>query len=352
MPSSWLAFDRIRAMSRQHRIYQAQRDHQNQPQLDKLLAATHNQDGSLPNSLLDQTNLQISRLERYRDYEMMDQMGEISLALDLYGDSCALIDAERRHTLIIRAKTKRVKRELEDLYFNILQWDSHARSAARYLCKYGDAPFEIVLDKDRSGVQAMRLMNVYNFTRLETRYGDLVGFYFMDAMWTQPQFLHPWQTMHLRLNSYENLFAPYGKAIIDGGRRAHKQLRLMEDGALIYRLERASERRKFTIPVGNIPPQQVPEYLAQIARQFKRQRFYNPTTGQFDERYSPAIQADDFILPRRPDGTGPDVDTLQGGENTDKIADIEYFKKKMIAPTKIPFARVGIGSGAGEANEK
>jgi hypothetical protein len=57
------------------------------------------------------------------------------------------------------------------------------------------------------------------------------------------------------------------------------------------------------------------------------------------------IQEDDFFLPRRPDGTGPDVDVLPGGENVDKIADIEYFKKKMIAPTKIPFARVGIGEG-------
>jgi len=89
-----------------------------------------------------------------------------------------------------------------------------------------------------------------------------------------------------------------------------------------------------------------------LARNFKRQRFYNPTTGTFDERYSPLIQEDDFFLPRRPDGSGPDVDVLPGAENLDQIADIEYFKKKMIAPMKIPFARVGIGEGAGEPSEK
>lgn len=123
------------------------------------------------------------------------------------------------------------------------------------------------------------------------------------------------------------------------------------DGMVVHNT-RAPEKRKFTIPVGLIPPKEVPEYMQMVARQFKRQRFYNPTTGAFDERYSPLIQEDDFFLPRRPDGVGPDVDTLPGAENLDQIADIEYFKKKMIAPTKIPFARVGIGEGAGEASEK
>jgi len=103
---------------------------------------------------------------------------------------------------------------------------------------------------------------------------------------------------------------------------------------------------------GLIPPKEIPEYMQMIARQFKRRRFYNPATGTFDERYSPLIQEDDFFLPMRPDGSGPDIDTLPGAENLDQIADIEYFKKKMIAPTKIPYARVGIGDGAGVANNK
>jgi hypothetical protein len=195
-------------------------------------------------------------------------------------------------------------------------------------------------------------MNIYNFTRIETRYGDLIGFFYMDSLYPKPQFLHPWQVMHLRLTSFENIYHPYGRALLDGGRKAFKQLRLMEDAALIYRITRAPEKRKFTIPVGNIPPKEVPEYMQMVARTFKRQRFYNPTTGSFDERYSPLIQEDDFFLPRRPDGSGPDIDVLPGAENLDQIKDIEYFKKKMIAPMKIPFARVGIGDGAGEANDK
>lgn len=264
----------------------------------------------------------------------------------------SLVDPERKHTLVIRARNRRLKKELEDLLFNTLLWDTYCRPSIRYLCKYGDLPFEVIPTANRSGVASLRFMNVYNFTRIETRYGDLVGFFYQDAMNPAPQFMHPWQVMHLRLTNFENIYHPYGKSILDGGRKAFKQLRLMEDAALIYRITRAPEKRKFTIPVGMIPPKEVPEYMQMIGRQFKRQRFYNPTTGSFDERYSPLIQEDDFFLPRRPDGSGPDIDTLPGAENLDQIADIEYFKKKMISPMKIPFERVGIGEGSGQASEK
>ena len=352
MPSNWLVFDRIRALAKTHRIFQAERVYQDQPHLDKLTAGGEFLDYNQQAAILDQTNLQINRLERYKDYEQMDQTGEVSLALDLYADEASLVDPERKHTLVIRARNRRLKHELEDLFFNTLRWDTYCRPTVRYLCKYGDSPFEIILNADRTGVSALKFMNVYNFTRIETRYGDLIGFFYMDAMWPKPMFLHPWQVMHLRLTSFENIYHPYGRAILDGGRKAFKQLRLMEDAALIYRITRAPEKRKFTIPVGLIPPKEVPEYMAMIARNFKRQRFYNPSTGTFDERYSPLIQEDDFFLPKRPDGTGPEVETLPGAENLDQIKDIEYFKKKMIAPMKIPFARVGIGESGGEASEK
>lgn len=350
--SSWLIWDRLREFTRSNRIYQQERILQDQSSLDRLTVGGEFLDFSNQSAILEQTNLQINRLERYKDYEQMDQTGEISLALDLYADEASLIDPEKKHALIIRANNKRIKEELEELFHGTLLWDRMARPLIRYLCKYGDYAGEIVLDRDRSGVSSLRFMNIYNFTRVETRYGDLVGFFYQDELRPEPMFLHPWACMHLRLTSFENIFHPYGRAILDGGRKAFKQLRLMEDAALIYRITRAPEKRKYKIPVGIIPPKEIPEYMQAIGRIFKRQRFYNPTTGTFDERYSPIVQEDDFFLPQRPDGSGPDVEVLPGGDNMDKIQDIEYFKKKMIAPMKIPYARVGIGEGAGEPNEK
>ena len=437
MASNWLLFDRIRALTRQNRIYSSERIFQDQTNLDRLTSGGDFLDFNQQAAILDQTNLQINRLERYKDYEQMDQTGEVSLALDLYADEAclagntevllvngmtvtieklaeagienefaviafdlekkifvpamargarvsgtdvdvvkvrftngleiintpdhlyltddgtyvpakdlisgdkiksfgivstdingipiekpsdedtdrfvesveqvgkidkvydievpefhnfaigtgdgyiivhnSLVDPERKHTLIIRARSIRLKRELESLFYNTLNWDTMCRPTVRYLCKYGDMPFEITLDAERTSVTALKFMNVYNFTRIETRYGDLIGFFHMDSMWPKPIFLHPWQVMHLRLTNFENFYAPYGKSILDGGRKAFKQLRLMEDAALIYRITRAPERRKFVIPVGMIPPKgsgfitlPLDRSMKDIVRLFKR----------------------------------------------------------------------------------
>ena len=81
MPSNWLVFDRIRALARQSNIFQAERILQDQSQLDRITGGAEFLDNNNQAAILDQTNLQINRLERYKDYEQMDQTGEISLAL-------------------------------------------------------------------------------------------------------------------------------------------------------------------------------------------------------------------------------------------------------------------------------
>ena len=344
-------FDRIRAFIKSAGVYNHENLLQNQSDLGRAI-----QNDDIINyssaGLLEQTNIQINRMERYKDYDQMDEMGEVSLALDLYADEATQVDPETKHSISIRAQNKEVKEALENLFFNKLNIDHKLRAMARYLVKYGDLPAEIIPNSERTEIATFKPFNVYNFIRAETQYGDLIGFFFTDPVTSSPQFLHPWQVIHFRLTSYENIFAPYGRAIGEGGRKDYRRLRLMEDAALVYRITRAPQKRVFTIPVGNIPTSQVGAYINNIADQFKKHRFFDPATGEVNWRYAPFIQEDDFWLPQRPDGTGPKVDTMQGAENLDQIKDIEYFKKKMIAPYKIPFSRVGIGDDSGGNADK
>lgn len=343
MGLQWQIWDRIRAFARKANIYRTDNIYQDQGILDRIIAGGDFINLANQGSLLEQTNLQINRLERYKDYDMMDETGEITLALDMYSDESSLVDSERKHSVIVRAKNKRLKETIEDFLYNTILIDREIRPIIRYLCKYGDFPAEIIPTANRDGVSSFRFMNVYNFTRVQTKFGDLIGFYYQDPGSGGPIFLHPWQAIHMRLTTFESQYHPYGRSVLDGGRKDFKRLRLMEDAALIYRITRAPEKRIFSIPVGNLAPQQVPQYIELIARQMKKYKFVDPATGQVNERYSPLIQEDDFWLPKRSDGTGPTVDTLPGAENLDAIADIEYFKKKMVAGLKIPFSRLGIG---------
>lgn len=150
----------------------------------------------------------------------------------------SLVDPERKHTIVIRARNRRLKKELESLFFDTLLWDAYCRPSIRYLCKYGDLPFEIILNTERSGISSLRFMNVYNFTRIETRFGDLVGFFFQNVLYPQPQFMHPWQVMHLRLTSFENIYHPYGRCLRWGTRvpspRGYKNVEDFKKGDDVY----------------------------------------------------------------------------------------------------------------------
>lgn len=353
MSFNWALWDRIRLINKTHRLYQNDRTIQDQTSL-----ATIGRDlgiNNLRRSQLSADSLfatQTNRFARYRDYEMMDH-GELALALDIHAQEACITDPERKRSLIIKAANSVVKKELEELFFNTLNWDSVAYASARYLCKYGDNPFEIIPTVERDGVAAIKHIEVREFTRLETRNGDLIGFFYNPELASnQPVFMHPWRMVHMRLDCLEKDFKPYGMSVIDRSRSDAKRVRLVSEGAIIYRLTRATERKMFKIPIGNIPAKEIPEYLNVIARAYKRRRIFDPRTGTFDEKYSPLIQEDDFFLPQRPDGQGISIENLPGGANLDKIDDLEYFKKQMIAPTNIPPAMLGVGEGAGQPTKE
>lgn len=321
---------------------------QNQSMPDKIYSTG---DGQIslndPSFMLEQTNVQINRLERYKDYDQMDEVGEISLALDMYADEASLRDPERNHSVFVKTSSKRLKDEIEEFLYETLNIDAQIRPMVRYLAKHGDFAAEIIPTQNRDGVVSFKPMHIYNFTRVETKYGDLVGFFHQENG-EEPVYYHPWQVIHIRLTSFEQVFHPYGKSILDGARRDFRRLRLMEDAALVYRLVRAPEKRLFKVPVGNLPPKEREQYIQIIARRFKKNKFIDPTTGALNENYAPHIQDDDYWVPVTSDGNGVDVETLSGGENLDAIADIEYFKKKMVAALKIPFHRVGLGDAEGD----
>jgi hypothetical protein len=348
---SLVLFDRLRLFFNKGRIYNSENLLQNISDPSRLFASGSIDDFTNPNFISEQTGTQINRLERYKDYDQMDEVGEISLALDMYADESSLRDPELNHSLYVKTGNLRLKEEIDDFLYNVLNIDGMIRPLVRYLCKYGDFPAEIIPTKNRDGVASLKFMEVYNFTRVETKFGDLVGFFYQNDNASSPSYLHPWQVMHVRLTSFEKLYNPYGRSMLDGARKDFRRLRLMEDAAIVYRLSRASEKRVFKVPVGNLPPKEREQYIQLIARRFKKHKFIDPATNQMNERYAPHIQDDDFWVPVTADGSGIEISTLDGAANLDQIADIEYFKKKMVSALKIPFSRVGLADGDSEGGK-
>ncbi len=95
-----------------------------------------------------------------------------------------------------------------------------------------------------------------------------------------------WQVAHFRILGNDK-YSPYGTSVLEPARRIWRQLTLMEDAMMAYRVVRSSERRVFKIDVGAIPPQDVEGYMQKIVSQLKRHSIVNKDTGRVDLRYNP-----------------------------------------------------------------
>ncbi len=278
------------------------------------------------------------RSARYADFSEMEYMPEIASALDIYSEESTACD-ERGRVLHIYSENPQIQKILEELFYDVVNVDFNLSSWVRTLCKYGD--FFLFNDVDpESGV-----VNVYPIPVNELEREE--GFDPEDPMavryrWiTQGnQILENWQVSHYRLLGNDQ-FLPYGSSVLEAARRIWRQLILIEDAMLVYRVIRSPERRVFYIDVGNVPPEEVPNYMEQVQTTLKRSQVVDKKTGRVDLRYNPLSVDEDYFLPVRGTETGTKIDTLAGGTNTAAIEDVEYIQKKLFAALKIPKAYLG-----------
>jgi hypothetical protein len=122
--------------------------------------------------------------------------------------------------------------------------------------------------------------------------------------------------------------------------KPYNQLRMIEDSLVIYRLARAPERRIFYIDVGNLPKLKAEQYLRSVMDKYKQKVVYNAATGEVEDQKKQMSMLEDFWLPRREGGRGPEINTRPSGQNRGEIDDIEDFRKKLYQSLNIPISRI------------
>jgi len=284
------------------------------------------------------------RMSRYSDFSEMEATPEIGSALDIYAEETVSCD-DKGQVLHVHSENNRIQEILQELFFDILNVDFNLVMWARNLCKYGD----FFLFNDIS--PEFGVINVYPIAISEIEREE--GFDAEDPMavrfrWiTQGnQTLENWQISHFRLLG-NDAFLPYGSSVLESARRIWRQLILMEDAMLVYRVIRAPERRVFYIDVGNIPPEEIENYMQQAQSSLKRAPVVDKNNGKVDLRYNPYSVDEDYFLPVRGGETGTKIDTLAGGQNTAAIEDVTYIQKKLFAALKIPRAYLGYDEDVG-----
>jgi len=278
------------------------------------------------------------RMSRYADFQEMEATPEIASALDIYSDESVSQD-EIGRCLHIYSENDKIRRALEDLFYDNLNIDFNLNPWSRNLCKYGD--FFLFLDiSPEHGVMNGIPIPVNEIEREE-------GFDPDDPMavrfrWVTQgnKVLENWQIAHFRLLG-NDAFLPYGSSVIEPARRIWRQLILIEDAMLVYRVIRSPERRVFKIDIGNVPPEEVETYMQQAKSALRSNQVVDKKTGRVDLRYNPLSVDEDYFLPVRGQQDGTAIDTLAGGQNTTAIEDVEYIQKKLFAALKVPKAYLG-----------
>tara|TARA_R110001583_G_scaffold7976_5_gene38833 strand:- start:55 stop:1692 length:1638 start_codon:yes stop_codon:yes gene_type:complete len=296
--------------------------------------------------------IEYDKKKRYTDYEKMDEYPEIGAALDIYAD-----DGTQKHLngdiLHVDSASEAIKIEIDN-FIRTTNLRRYIWDIFRNVAKYGDCFIENIVDLNNTsaGIQRIKILNPNYITRVENEYGYLQKFMqevpdvrsgggmqdagantngsgkFLD--------LNKDQISHFRIHTSDPNFYPYGKSIVFPAINAWRSLKLMEDAMLIYRLARAPERRVFYVDTGNLPTSKVEMFMERLKQKFKKEKFFDPTSGQVNERYNPLSTDEDFFVPVKGKGNGTKIETLPGAQNLGETDDVKYFRDKLLAALKVP----------------
>ena len=285
------------------------------------------------------------RREVFRDFDAMDNDPILASALDIYADESTLKN-EFGDTLSIVSSSDKVQDLLRNLFYDVLNIEFNLWPWVRNMCKYGDFFLGLEIAEGK-GIVNVTPHSVYNTERLERTdpsNPNSVKFKITEDPNGKEEYEN-FEVAHFRLLADTN-WLPYGKSMIENGRRLWKQLSLMEDAMLIHRIMRAPEKRVFKIDIGNIPPTEVDNYMQRIMNKMKKVPFVDRNTGDYNLKYNMQNLTEDFYLPVRGGDSGTQIDNLSGLEYA-SIEDIDYLKNKLFAALKIPKAYLGYEENVG-----
>ena len=339
---------------------------------------------------------QPNRVQRYGQYDQMDLDSEVNTALDTIAEFSTLKNQYTQLPLQVEFNEDPTDTESDVIQRSLRQWckmnDLHKRMFRifRNAIKYGDQIFvrdpetykmfwvdpskiEKVIVNEGKGKEieayyikdldinlqslnvtadANKLMhtgagypnnpNVNNNTTQGYTGGGAGGTRYVSDQTSTP--VDADHVVHISLSEGIDSFWPFGNSILEPVFKVYKQKELLEDAILIYRVQRAPERRVFYIDVGNMPTHKARAHLERIKNEIHQRRIPSKTGGGqniTDSAYNPLSIMEDYFFAQTAEGRGSKVETLPGGENLGQIDDLKYFNDKLMRGLRVPPSYLG-----------
>jgi len=344
-----------------------------------------------------------NRRERYYQYDMMDLDTEINAAIDTIAEFCSQIDEETGSPFNIKYKDEPTDTESSLLvktlhqWNKINQWQKRCFKMVRNTIKYGDQMFvrdpqtykwywvdpttveRIVVNEGKGKKPEAYFiknldLNVKNLNITSDAYanfnsplsggnqamgspmaggmsnrayqptgqspaGGYGGTRFQRDATVYP--IDASHIVHLSLTEGMDRYWPFGVSLLEPIFKTFKQKELLEDSIIIYRVQRAPERRVFYIDVGNMPTSKAMGFIERVKNEIHQRRIPNQTGGGsnvMDATYNPLSMIEDYFFAQTAEGRGSKVETLPGGTQLGEIDDLRYFNDKLMKGLRVPSA--------------
>jgi len=286
----------------------------------------------------------VNRAERYIDFDQMEYMPEIASAMDIYADEMT-VSSTLQKILQINCPNEELKEVLNELFYNVLNIEFNIFGWCRSMVKYGDYFLYLDIDEDM-GIQSVIGLPAAEIERLEGE--DKLNPNYVQFQWNSGGLtFENWQIAQFRILGNDK-YAPYGTSVLEASRRIWRQLTLLEDAMMAYRVVRSPERRVFYIDVGGIPEKEIEQHMQRIVVQMKKNQVIDATTGRVDLRYNAMSIDEDYFIPVRGGSSNTRVESLPGGTYTGDVDDVKYLRDKLFSALKVPPSYLTQGDEGGE----
>ncbi len=343
-----------------------------------------------------------NRIERYNQYEQMDMDSEVNAALDILAEFSTQTNEENGTAFKFYWKEQPTDNEVKIIREQLTQWVSlnelnkRIFKMFRNTIKYGDQVFirdpetfklfwvevskvvKVIVNEAEGKKPEQYILkdiapNFENLTATTINTSDVnvnhpqVGG--GSGAYIQPKnpigggsrFSHAQNEaavnsehiVHLTLTEGLDFSWPFGNSVLENVFKVFKQKELLEDAIIIYRVQRAPERRIFYIDVGNMPSHMAMAFVERVKNEVHQRRIPTQTGGgqnMMDATYNPLSTNEDYFFPQTAEGRGSKVDTLPGGSNLGEITDLHFFTNKLFRGLRIPSSYLPTGLDDGTSN--
>lgn len=333
-----------------------------------------------------------NRVDRYMQYDTMDMDSEVNAALDILTEFCTQKDKENGTPFQTHFRGQPTSTEVKLLKDSLQKWVKHQQFQTRIFrivrnaFKYGDCFFvrdpetkkwlfvdaakvsKIIVNESEGKIPEQYVIRDINFNFKEliavtphgttntapsgvSSYtsGGSQGRGMVGAAAQPPGTRFSNQTnevtidaknvVHISLSEGLDNNYPFGNSLLESVFKVYKQKELLEDAIIIYRIQRAPERRIFYVDVGNMPAHMAMSFVERVKNEIQQRRIPSSTGGGnnvIDASYNPLSVNEDYFFPQTAEGRGSKVETLPGGTNLGEITDLRYFTNKLFRALRIP----------------